>query len=267
MSKPKYLYRTFFKKYLDAYKNNPNVIPDLEGRNFKQFKDLNPFPYEDDRKYLHFFDTRYPVKQYAEDLERELDEETCIAIFQFDDSIVEQCRTLGKFRVSNVMCKEFNEYIIPLELYDPKKHFVGLLEPAPSTKKPNVYAILQDNQIEHYATNLSQADGFEYVFEEQVARLVEGQQKVRAVHLYSSKDEAQRVLSADPEFEFDHDIVPFSVDSAILQQYRFNVPGSRNAHYLVPLSELSEENYVEQGKAEKPQIAYDPDDYSEYKWF
>ena len=43
------------------------------------------------------------------------------------------------------------------------------------------------------------------------------------------------------EFKFDHDIVPFSVDSAILQQYRFNVPGSRNAHYLVPLSELSEE--------------------------
>lgn len=167
---PKYLYRSIKLEYLDMYKNNPNAIPFLEGKHFKQFNHLNPYSYQDDVRYMHFFDEREMAKGYA------LDSSTngkfkaphIVCVFKFPEEILTSCRTDGLFgfytKSGRDAFETHNEYIIPAELYDPAQHFVGVLERS-AMEKPNAYAVVRRDEIEKFATDLSSVVGREYLDE------------------------------------------------------------------------------------------------------
>ena len=167
---PKFLYRSIRLDYLDMYKNNPSAIPNLEGRNFKQFSYLNPFPYEDDVRYMHFFDEREMAKGYAADSSTngKFVAPHIVCVFKFPEEILRTCRTDGLFGFYTKSGKDrfetHNEYIIPAELYDPAEHFVGVLQRSPM-EKPNVYAVVRCDEVESYASDISSVYGREYMGE------------------------------------------------------------------------------------------------------
>ena len=167
---PKYLYRSLKLEYLDMYMKNPSEIPFLEGRNFKKYSHLNPFPYQDDVRYMHFFDEREMAKGYA------LDSSTngkyiaphIVCVFKFPEEILRACRTDGLFgfytKSGRDAFETHNEYIIPAELYNPAEHFVGVLEKS-LMPEPNVYAVVGCDEVESFATDLSSVVGREYLGE------------------------------------------------------------------------------------------------------
>lgn len=283
-NQPVYLYRSVYKKLLDSYKNNPSQIPNLEGKNFKQYKRLNPYPYESDKRYLHFFDSRVYAKQYAENTELETRDETCVLVFKFDPRVVDECRTRGKFITKRSISSsgeeyiELNEYIIPADKYDPAVNFVGVLEKDSQKPEPNVYAVLPETEIEYYATNLDNANGLEYQSEEAVASKLAPESlayKERAVHLFASKKQADAyriALSKSSETRFS--TVPFSIDKSLLDCCFSFSSGlgvsesvSADKEYLMPISQMTTEHYYEESnESQADKFRYDPDDYSS-SWF
>ena len=164
---PKYLYRSIKLEYLDMYRENPDAIPYLEGKNFKQFKHLNPYPYKNDVRYMHFFDEREMAKGYAYDSSTngKYVAPHIVCVFQFPDEILRSCRTDGLFgfytKSGRDRFETHNEYIIPAELYNPAEHFVGVLRKSPMAA-PNAYAVVPSDEVEKYATDLASVTGREY---------------------------------------------------------------------------------------------------------
>lgn len=280
---PVYLYRAIFKDLLDDYKNNPDNIPELEGRNFLQFERLNPYPYEKDKRYMHFLDNRVNSKQYAESLEHATKRETCVVKFKFDSSVIDACRTTGKFIIKERTIVrpeetiELNEYIIPAELYNPAVNFVGVLEKDTNKKEPNVFAVLPESEVEYYATNLDYANGLEYKQEQAVVKVLDPESlkyNERALHLFSSKKQAEEYLSSIKDLDFRGVVVPFSIDQSVLNccfsfESGLGVTASSKAEkeYLMPVSMMTTDYYYEESNAsQKNVISYDPDDYSD-GWF
>lgn len=263
---PVYLYRAITYDHLSLYRNNPEKIPNLKGKAFAEYKkehDLIPYPYENNVKYLHFFDSREVAKQYAKSLEADVNRKTCIAMFKFDRAALEKFKTIGKFENSDGSYSLVGEYIMPLSEYDPAKHFAGVMEV--SDKKPNVFAVLGEEECEFYATNLAAADGNEYLSDERVKPLLAEGYAERAIHLYSSRDDAEDAIA-----DGSHDVViPFFVEESVLKP--FKIPFSDGSdEYLLPLSLMTEENYVEEGYVplkSKEERWSDPDDYSAWGMF
>lgn len=275
---PMYLYRAVFKDLVEYYKNSPNKIPELEGRHFVKFERLNPYAYEHNKRYLHFLDNRVNSKQYAESLELSTKRETCVLIFKFDPNIIESCRTTGKFIVkeetylSPEETIDLNEYIIPAELYNPAVNFVGVLEKDTNKNEPNVFAVLPESEVEYYATNLDYANGLEYTQEQEIVKLLDPeslQYNERAIHLFSSQDQAKEYLKSIKKPEFRGEVVPFSIDQSVLDccfsfETKLGVTSSTPAkkEYLMPISQMTTDYYYEEGNASQKQVvSYDPDNY------
>lgn len=220
---PKFLYRSVKLEYLDLYISNPSAIPYLEGKCFKQFSHLNPYPYEDETRYMHFFDRREMAKGYAIDssINGKYAADHVVCVFQFPDEILREHRTDGLFGFYTKSGRDayemHNEYIIPADLYVPEFNFVGVLERS-QLPEPNVYAVVNRAEIESYATDLSQAGGCEYLGEYpyldsyvkgklDAGTIVHGSQKLsqmfshmeeqpRAIELFSSKQAAINSLNS-----------------------------------------------------------------------
>ena len=263
---PVYLYRAITYDHLSLYRSNPEKIPKLKGRAFSKYKkenDLIFYPYQDDVKYLHFFDSREIAKQYAKSLEADVNRKTCIAMFKFDSETLKRAKTEGKFENGDGSYSLVAEYIMPLSDYDPAKHFVGVMEV--SEKTPNVYAVLGEEECEFYATNLAAADGTEYLQDERIKQLLDAGYSERAIHLYASREKAEDAIAEDS-----HDVViPFLIDESVLKP--FEIPfGKKDKEYLLPLSQMSEANYVEEGYVplkSKEERWSDPDDYGAWGMF
>lgn len=165
-----YLYRSIKLEYLELYKNNPSEIPYLEGKYFKQYNHLNPYPYEDEVRYMHFFDEREMAKGYAKNSSEEGDfmAPHIVCVFKFPKEILKSCRTDGLFGFESTIGRNIleahNEYIIPAQIYNPAEHFVGVLEKSPISA-PNVYAVVSRDEVDKFATDISSVDGREYMGE------------------------------------------------------------------------------------------------------
>lgn len=273
MGKFKTLYRVIPKEKVKFYKEDPSKITKLRGSEFKKFEKCKDFVYDSTKKYIHFFDSRAMAKIYCQISEEKYGEHEIVK-FVFDEDYLKDHRVPCLFGTGlNGMNEEWDEYIIPFEDYDPKINFVGVLTSDENKPYPNVYALIDKKEVEFYATDLEKANGFEYKKERALAGVFKDISD-RAIHLYRSKEKVGKLkknyydLISEPIssykgyarfdaieryslnnkiYEDSMMIIPFWVDEDELSKWVIPAEGYEN-QYLVPLSVLKEENYIEEGK-------------------
>ena len=145
-----FVYRAIEKNKLDLYKNSPEQIPNISGAYFiklneeKQNGVYTHRTYDEDTKYLHFFGDKEQAVTYGMGLVKSLEKDVCVIKCVFDKELLDETTGTGFYEVEGrpfqpASFEKRVEYAIPLENYDPKVNFVGVVED--SQQNPSLSAL------------------------------------------------------------------------------------------------------------------------------
>ncbi len=122
-------FRAIFDEVLPFYGGDVEQIPDITGEHFISLgtarNDCNYLP---EKKYLHFFPTQQEAVEYGQDLLDETGKEVSIVGFYFDEEMLKECTFTGTYMLADYSrAIKKPEYIIPLELYNSEKNYIGVV--------------------------------------------------------------------------------------------------------------------------------------------
>ena len=130
-------YRAIIDDVLPLYTEDPEQIPDLTGEHFSMLGKGNNHDYVPEKKYLHFFPKLDSAQSYANALASELGKKVSVVGFHFDQTVLDNFKFVGKYRTDGyyISFLELDEYIIPIELYDPNLNYLGVVSKGEVKKK------------------------------------------------------------------------------------------------------------------------------------
>lgn len=124
-------YRAIEADLIEKYKTEPDQIPNIEGTHFVSLNSTNKYnncSYSEQNKYLHFFPSAEMAENYAKTLAKALSKDIVVAGFYFPEEVLQNFTFTGHYELERGGGFEQEEYIIPLELYDPNLSFVKELK-------------------------------------------------------------------------------------------------------------------------------------------
>lgn len=139
-------FRAIRSDLVDFYVSDPNKIPDIEGTHFialNSVKKFNNCGYDADKKYLHFFPSERMAENYAKGLAQELSKKEYRPInfsvvgFFLPPEILANYSFFGVYERANGETFLQNEFIVPIDLYDPSLHFVKVMSEVKSNYRYN----------------------------------------------------------------------------------------------------------------------------------
>lgn len=129
-------FRAVRSDLVELYKSDPSKIPDIEGAHFialNSGRRFNNCDYEAEKKYLHFFPSERMAENYAKGLSQEVSKKemhpidfSVIGVF-LPPEILANYLFFGVYEKTNGEKFLQNEFIIPIDLYDPELHFVKVM--------------------------------------------------------------------------------------------------------------------------------------------
>ena len=222
---PKRLYRSIRKEDFDLYTTRPERIKYIKGKDFKRFEYLKDYVYQEDVRYLHFFDDISVAKGYAYDSTVEGKEKIdhVVCVFEFNDNeffrdIKRNCKFIKGYCGFRPIYGYYDEYIMPLDLYKSRLKSVKLIE-RDNSRTPNVFGVVSDEELNGYISNISQVRGLDYLdlssgsgyfnsfinegsmasdyhnLPEGMRKYINDPQATRAIRLFGKESEAKKAKS------------------------------------------------------------------------
>ena len=124
-------YRVIPAELLQLYLESPDKIPNLEGSNFKSGKnELNDFQYDQNKRYLHFFQDEYDAFCYLEENSNFKQDEAIVLAFHFDEKFLEAHKQKGYYHnhIQTNRSEDRVEYIMEADDYDPAENYIGIVD-------------------------------------------------------------------------------------------------------------------------------------------